>query len=131
MKKYVQDILKECELRGLSEDTKKAYTMTLEHFVKFHKGHARISVEKLFQKRFFPFVLVAIAIVRISMVLIAVLRFIVRRRSQHFRLRRWSCRCNFCRCNCFFNNFIEFPTVEPNASALRAKIDFNTLSLGH
>ena len=38
MDKYVQDILKECTLRGLSEDTKKAYTMTMQHFVKFHKG---------------------------------------------------------------------------------------------
>ena len=38
MEKYVQEILKECELRGLSEDTKKAYTLTLQQFVKFHDG---------------------------------------------------------------------------------------------
>jgi site-specific recombinase XerD len=38
MEKYSQDILKECELRGLSEDTKKAYTGTIQQFAKFHSG---------------------------------------------------------------------------------------------
>ena len=38
MEKYIEDIFKECELRGLSEDTKKAYTGTMQQFVKFHKG---------------------------------------------------------------------------------------------
>ena len=37
MEKYIEEILKECELRGLSEDTKKAYTGTMRQFVKFHK----------------------------------------------------------------------------------------------
>jgi len=37
MEKYIQEILKECELRGLSEDTKKAYAGTMRQFVKFHK----------------------------------------------------------------------------------------------
>lgn len=43
-------------------------------------------------------------------------------------LQRWLCWYGLSRT---LDNLVQFPSVQPNAAALRTKIDFNTLALCH
>jgi hypothetical protein len=61
-----------------------------------------------------------------AIVVVTVVAVIVRiRRGARLRLRRSR------HTRRTFDDFVQFAAIQPNAAALRAVIDFDTLSLGH
>src|SRR5829696_7755145 len=84
------------------------------------------SVEQLLEKRFLPLRVAVLMTMSIGLSIAPIVALIILRLCKR-RLRHWSRRRRILCAS--LEDLVEFPAVEPNPAALRAKVNLDALSL--